>query len=161
MDDAMTGTGWKTRVGLAALAAMTAGSAWAQDTRGAKLTAARVFGDAALPVKAIMAGLVLAAVASVVIWATQLVRRTEPDAGAVAFLRALGPAGPLFGLAAAAYTLLACCLGLVNTGHAPDFALLAPGYAEAVMAVMLGLLAGAMATLMRGLLLGRGEAVVA
>ena len=136
-----------------------AGAAWAEDAAtkmqlvppAQRLSIGGVFANAAVPVKLIMAGLIVAIAASIVVWLLKAARKA-PASG---FLSAMVVSGPLFGLAAAAFTLLAMAVGIANVRPSPDLATLAPGLAEAAMTVLLGMLAGAVAAAARGHLQSR------
>jgi hypothetical protein len=152
----MTRTGWMTRAGLAALIGTAAACAWAETAAAAvsgpppepRLNIVGVFAHATVPVQAIMAGLLAAALASLAIWAMQLAART-PSPRRLDFLSGLTAAAPLLGLAAAAYSLLNSCIGIANVRPAPDLTILAPGLAEALASVLLALLASAIALIAR------------
>lgn len=102
------------------------------------LTMLTIFANAALPVKLIAVALVVGLVAGPVIafspgkpqWVTAIARSALP-----------------LGFAAAAYTLLACAVGVANLGVTPSLPVLAPGLAEALMMAMLGLLTAGVARL--------------
>ena len=115
-----------------------------------RLTIGGVFNDADIVMKLVMGGLLLAGVAALAVWIVQasgLGRRSERGtAAAMAYLSALGAAGPLFGFFGSAYCLLMSCIGLSNVRPAPSISIVAPGLAEALLAAMLGLLAAAIAT---------------
>lgn len=150
------------KLSLAALAALlAAGPAAAQQIAPEPLTMAGVVADAAVEVQLVMAGLVAATLAAVVVWALELGRirrgRLENTAARQAFLKAVAGAGPLFGLAAGAYTLLMSSLALANVEPTPPLAVIAPGFAEVLLSVFLGLFASAVATTLRRHLEGRME----
>lgn len=112
------------------------------------LTLVAIFAHAALPVKFIavllLAGLIAGpavAVAGVdAKWLTAIARGALP-----------------LGLGAAAYTLLACAMGVANLGVTPSLPILAPGLAEALMTAMLGLLTTGVARLAAELTARRRE----
>jgi len=147
---------WTTRAGLAALVGAAAACAWAETAAAAvsatepetRLNLLGVFAHATVPVQAIMAGLMAAALASLAIWASQLTAKT-PGAGRLAFLSGVTAASPLLGLAAATYSLLNSCIGIANVRPAPDLTTLAPGLAEALTSVLLALLAAVIALIAR------------
>jgi hypothetical protein len=123
-----------------------------------RLTPARVILHALPEFKIVFIGLLAAVVAAVAVWAVQQVRlrRSQPPSpeGGLAFLSALAATAPLMGATIiAAYDLLKVCLGLVNMRPTPDLVMIAPAFAEAAMAVFLGLLAAAVASAARGHLL--------
>jgi len=160
----MANSVWKIQGALAALAAAT--PAWAQEpvhtgtelvAPAQRLTGMTVFANSTIPVKAVMAGLAIAALAAIVIWALEVARlrkgRVDPTSVNVGFISAVVIAGPLFGLAAAAYSLLIVSIYVANAGAAPTFEALAPALAEGAMTVALGLFAAAIAAVARGSLL--------
>ncbi|MET3667149.1 hypothetical protein [Caulobacter sp. 1776] len=102
------------------------------------LTFVSIFADAALPVKMIAVILIAGLVAGPVIAVTR------PNAKWIA---AIAKSALPLGFAAAAYTLLACALGVANLGVTPSLPVLAPGLAEALMMAMLGLLTAGVARL--------------
>jgi hypothetical protein len=116
-----------------------------------RLTLLRVLADAKPVVQVVLAGLVLALAAALLLWLLQLVRigrrRSDGAAGVMAFLSALGAAGPLIGLFGAAYGLLDMFIGVANVRPTPSLSILAPGLAEAALCVCLGLLAAAVAVI--------------
>jgi hypothetical protein len=122
-----------------------------------RLTPARVILHALPEFKIVFIGLLAAMVAAIAVWAVQQVRLrgSQPPSpeGGLAFLSALAATAPLLGATIAAYDLLKVCLGLVNMRPTPDLVMIAPAFAEAAMAVFLGLLAAAVASAARGHLL--------
>ncbi|HEY9217378.1 MAG TPA: hypothetical protein VIO94_04965, partial [Phenylobacterium sp.] len=106
----------KTSILLAAASALVAvaGPAAAQD----RLTLGGVFADAAIEVQMVMYGLLAATLASVVVWGLEYAQvrkgRLEKTPVRRAFLSAVAGSAPMFGLAAAAYTLLRGAIGLSN-----------------------------------------------
>lgn len=110
----------------------------------APLTPAVVFMDAALFPKLIMLGLIGAVVATVVICARKLLAGPLL-AGGSAFVSGLRLGGPLAGALGASYTALSSALGIANVPYEVTLKILAPGFAEAVLLVGLGLFAGAVA----------------
>jgi hypothetical protein len=112
-----------------------------------RLTFGGVFADASIEMKLLMLVLIAGLVAALVRWAMGLQRLKAADAagvaGAVGFLRMVGAGGALLGLAGAAYVLLAGFIGVSNVRPTPSFTVMAPGYAEAALTVLLGLLASA------------------
>jgi biopolymer transport protein ExbB/TolQ len=154
----------KGRAGLAGLAAMAAAPAlaqpvappdppWAVVPVEQRLTIVDVFGDADIVIKMIMAGLAISAVIAVAVWIVQVMRlgkrRSACFEGAVAYLTALCAAGPMIGFFGAFYTLLSSFIGVSNVRPAPSLSILAPGYAEALLVAMLGLLAASVAVIGR------------
>lgn len=116
-----------------------------------RLTLLGVFGDADPVMKLIMAGLAVAAVAALVVWIVQAVRLRRKGgvgaAGGLAYLSALGGAGPLIGFFGSAYCMLGSFIGLSNVRPAPTLSVMAPGFAEATLSAALGLLAAAIAVI--------------
>ncbi len=110
-----------------------------------RLTFGDVFADASLLVQAVFAVLILAALAAAAIWATSLGRVGKGDAAGLAIalgrLKIVRAAGTPLGALAAAYVLLSGFIGIANVRPAPSMSVMAPGWAEAALAVMLGLLA--------------------
>lgn len=126
--------------------------AWAQDAYSPvvvpvaeRLTLGGVFGDATLVVQLVMAGLMAATLIGLALYAMALTGRGV--ARAVGFLRALRTAGPLLGLTAASLTLLSSFIAVSNVRPAPSLTVMAPGIAEALLAVMLGLIAASVAVI--------------
>ena len=114
-------------------------AAWA-----APLTLSRVFWDAAPTMKLIMAALLVAAVVAVVMGVLKL-RPGGALAGGSAFLSALRLGGPVLGLLGASFVALSMFLGIANSPEPVPMRVLAPGLAEIILLVGLGLLAGAVA----------------
>ena len=110
-----------------------------------RLTVGAVFADADVPVQAAFAVLLISVAAAVVIWALSLPKVGQVDArglaGALGRLRIVRSGAAPLGFLAASYTLFSGFLGMANVRPTPTLAVLAPGWAEAAMAVMLGLLA--------------------
>jgi hypothetical protein len=105
------------------------------------LTPIGVFVDAAIPVKLIMLGLIVAPVAALVILAGKLAAGSRLSGGS-AFLSGLRVGGPLAGLVGAAYAGMLMCMNLANTADPVPARLLARGGTEVMMALLLGLVAG-------------------
>lgn len=125
-----------TALSLAALPALAAAAA---------LTPALVFMDAALFPKLIMLGLIGAVIATVAICARKL--SAGSLAGGSAFVSGLRLGGPLAGALGASYTALNSALGMANVAYEVTLKILAPGFAEAVLLLGLGLFAGAVAVI--------------
>jgi hypothetical protein len=148
-------------MGLAAVAGRAAAEPvavqWAPPAE--RLSLVGVLAHATGPVQAAFAILIAAAVAAVVVWATSLGKVGGGDAkgvaGALGRLRIVRSGGAPLGLLAASYTLFACFLGMANVRPAPSLTVLAPGFAEAALAVMLGLLATTVAVVCERHLEGR------
>lgn len=110
-----------------------------------RLTFGDVFADASLEMKTVFAILILSAVGAVAIWALSLGKIGRGDAAGLATalgrLKIVRAAGTPLGALAAAYVLLWGFIGIANVRPAPAITVMAPGWAEAALAVMLGLLA--------------------
>jgi biopolymer transport protein ExbB/TolQ len=119
------------------------------------LTPVRAFGDATPIVKLLMAGLLVAAVAAVAIWALQLARLRQGRPAHTAFLKGLSAAGPLLGLFGAVYGMLNGFLGISNIRPTPTLTVVAPGIAEALLVFGIGLFAACVAVICRWNLEGR------
>ena len=117
------------------------GSAQAQDRR---LTPTGVFFDADPVMKLVMVALVVSAVAAVVVGVRKLMSGPRLTGGS-AYLSALRLGAPLLGLLGAAYVALFTFIGVSNSPTPVPFGVLAPGLAEAVLVLVLGLFAGAVA----------------
>ena len=107
-----------------------------------------VFADASPVMQLVMGGLALAAVAALLVWIVHLAALARGQAGrgligGVAFLSAVGAAGPLVGGFGAAYVLLNGFIGIANIRPEPTLSIMAPGFAEAAASIALGLLAAA------------------
>lgn len=105
------------------------------------LTPGDVFGDAAPSVKLVMLVLVVCAVAAVIVMALKLASGRRLSGGS-AYVSALRLGGPLLGLVGAVYVLLMGFIGMANARGPVPMAVLAPGFAEAALLCLLGLLAG-------------------
>jgi ABC-type amino acid transport system permease subunit len=125
-------------LGLAAAAAPVGASAQT-------LTPGGVFMDAHPLIKLIMVALLVATVAAVVVGVMKLRRGAQLNGGS-AFLSALRFGGPVLGLLGASYVGLLIFLGIANMPGPVPMKVLAPGFAEMVLLIALGLLAGAVAT---------------
>lgn len=146
-------------------AALAAGAAAAQDAGytvvppADRLTVGGVFADASPEMKAVLALLLAASVAAVVVWAMSLGKVGKADAkglaGALGRLRIVRSAGVPLGCLGAAYVMFASFLGISNVRPTPDLTVMAPGLAEATLAVMLGLLATTVAVICERHLEGR------
>ena len=109
------------------------------------MTLTAVFANASILVKLIFVALALASVAAVALSVVKL-RSGAKLAGGSAFLSALRFGGPLAGLMGAAWGVLRMSLGLANVGSAPP-QVLARGWAEAALVVVLGLACGLVAVI--------------
>lgn len=146
--------------------AMAGGAAWAQTqaaytvvSASERLTVGGVFADAAVEMKLVMLLLLAAAGASVAVWGLSLGKVGKADAkglaGALARLRIVRSAGVPLGCLAAAYVMFASFIGISNVRPAPSLTVVAPGLAEATLAIMLGLLATTVAVVCERHLEGR------
>lgn len=146
-------------------AALAAGAASAQEAgytlvpAAERLTVGDVFADASTEMQAVLFLLLAAAAASVVVWAMSLGKVGKADAkglaGALARLRIVRSAGVPLGCLAAAYVMFSSFLGISNVRPAPSLTVVAPGLAEATLAIMLGLLATTVAVVCERHLEGR------
>ncbi len=124
-----------------------------------RLTVGGVFADASLEMKLVMLVLLAAAAGSVAVWSLGLGKVGRADAkglaGALARLRIVRSAGVPLGCLAAAYVMFASFIGISNVRPAPSLTVVAPGLAEATLAIMLGLLATTVAVICERHLEGR------
>ena len=124
-----------------------------------RLTLFGVLANATPTVQLLMVVLIAATLIAVVIWAASLPKVGQGDAkglaGALGRLRIVRSSGALLGLLAASITLLSGFIGMANVRPTPSLAVLAPGWAEAALAVMLGLLASSVAVICERHLEGR------
>lgn len=118
-----------------------------------------VFANAALEVQVVFALLLISTAAATAVWALSLGKVGEADArglaGALGRLRIVRSGGIPLGALAASYILFSGFLGMANMRPTPSASVLAPGWAEAALAVMLGLLASTVAVLCERHLEGR------
>ena len=105
-----------------------------------RLTLAGVFADADETMQFLMIALVAASLAAIVVTGLKLASGKRLDGGS-AFVSALRLGGPLIGLLGAAFVLLMSFIGIANFGPVP-LPVLAPGFAEAALLFLLGLIAG-------------------
>ena len=94
----------------------------------------------------VLAGLVISVVIASLVWIGELAGRSAGRGGRI-FLHTLAGAGPLIGFFGAAYGVMDSFIGIANVRPTPALGILAPGYAEAMLSITLGLLAGAIATI--------------
>ena len=141
-------------------------AAWAQPEAGyslvppgERLTFGGVIAHASPEVQILMALMAAGAAGAVAVWAMSLGKVGQGDAKAVA--GALGRlkivrsgAAPL-GFLTGAYVLFCGFLGIANVRPTPTLTIMAPGFAEATLAIMLGLLASAVAVICERHLEGR------
>lgn len=107
------------------------------------LTPAGVFADAAPFPKILMIALLAAIVVAVVVTVRRLTAGPALHGGS-AFVSNLRLGGPLFGLLGASYGALYGAIGVANF-NPPDMRVIAPGVAECLLLLGLGMLAGAVA----------------
>jgi len=98
---------------------------------GQRLSVGSIFGDAAAPVQ-----LIILILAAAIIAAPVLLALRRPAA-----LNALAKGAPLLAGAASLFTLLAGAVGIANSPVVPSLTVLAPGLAEMLLLMVLGLLA--------------------
>jgi len=106
-----------------------------------RLTLASVFSDADETMKALMLLLMAATLIAIVLTGLKLAGGKRL-AGGSAFVSALRLGGPLLGLLGAVFVLLNGFVGIANAGASVPMPVLAPGFAEAALLFLLGLLAG-------------------
>lgn len=106
-----------------------------------RLTLSTVFFDADETMKALMILLVAAALIAIVLTVLKM-SSGKRLAGGSAFVSALRLGGPLLGLLGAVFVLLNGFVGIANAGGPVPMPVLAPGFAEAALLFLLGLLAG-------------------
>lgn len=124
-----------------------------------RLTVLGVFADASREMQLVMAILLVATVVSLAVWALSLGKVSKADAkgvaGALGRLRIVRSAGVPLGCLAASYVMFSSFLGISNVRPAPSLTVVAPGLAEAALAIMLGLLATTVAVVCERHLEGR------
>ena len=106
----------------------------------------------------IFVGLIVAIAYAAFVYVRGLVTQRGRPVGGLTFLSALAVGGPLIGLFGAAYGVLDMCIGIANKRPPATLIMLAPGYAEAMLSITLGLLAGAIAVIGHRHLTGRAQA---
>jgi hypothetical protein len=130
------------RIGLIAAAVLSAPIA----AQAATLTPIMVFQNAAIPVQVIMLGLAGATLAAIAVCAMKLATPAGHSGGS-AYLTGLRLGGPLAGVLGAAYTLLVMFLFISGTSKPVSLNALAPGFAEALVLILLGFASGAIAVI--------------
>lgn len=131
---------------LSSLAVLTVSVAAASPASAAPaLSLGGVFGDAALPIKALMVGLMVSVVVAVIITLGKL--RTSQLSGGSAFVSGLRLGGPLIGLLGASLNALWSFMAIASRGETPPLPVVAPGLAEAALVLSLGLIAGVVAVI--------------
>jgi len=108
------------------------------------ITPVMVFEDSAPVQKFIMLILLVSILAAVVVMGLKLASGRRLSGGS-AFLSGLRFGGPIFGLLGACYAGLNMALGIANVPIEPNLKILAPGIAECMLMIGLGVLAGAVA----------------
>ncbi len=111
-----------------------------------RLNLLRIVEHATPVVQLIILGLVAGTLAAIAICALKLSSGPRLSGGS-AFLSGLRAGGPLAGLLGAAYGGLNMAIGLANVAGPVPLNILARGYAEVMLMVVLGLLAGAVAVI--------------
>ena len=106
-----------------------------------RVTLSSVFFDADETMKLLMIALIAAAVAAIVVTGIKLASGRRLNGGS-AFVSALRLGGPLIGLVGAAFVLLMGFIGIANAGGPVPMPVLAPGFAEAALLFLLGLIGG-------------------
>lgn len=116
-----------------------------------QLNFAQVFLNASLPNQAVMAILMVMATAALALWAVGLARSASAQpsrsVGGLRYLKGMWGGALLLGLSGASYTMLASFIGLANVRPTPSLAIMAPGLAEIMAQVMLGLVAATLAVI--------------
>ena len=105
-----------------------------------KLTVPLMFMDAAPVVKIVLIGLLLTGLAALLILLLGLARSSKGMGGAARFLETAIVATPIAGLFGAAWGLITSFLGIANS-NISNLAVAAPGIAEAILSIAVGLLA--------------------
>ena len=111
-----------------------------------RLTPMVVFQQAAAVEKLIMLSLSVAMLAALIVCAMKLASGPRLSGGS-AFLSGLRLGGPIMGLLGAAWAGFSMALGLANTAGAVPLSLLAHGYSEVLLLVVLGFMAGVVAVI--------------
>jgi hypothetical protein len=112
----------------------------------APMTLLTVLSHAPLFVTIVMLLLLGLSIAAAAVGAGKL-RPGAPLAGGSAFLSNLRWGGPMTGLLGGAYGGLNMLLGIANAADEPPMPVLAPGLAEMVLLISLGLITGIIATI--------------
>lgn len=139
---------------LAALASPAVASA-----AGTRITLGDVFGDASPSVKLVMLLLVVGALAGAIVTVFKLASSRRLSGGS-AYVSALRLGGPLLGLMGAMYVLLMGFIGMANVREPLPMAVLAPGFAEAALLFLLGLMAGVIGVVCHGIIEARIDRTV-
>jgi biopolymer transport protein ExbB/TolQ len=124
-----------------------------------RLTVGDVFANAAPEMQLAMALLIAGTLAAAVVWGMSLGKVGKADAkglaAALGRLRIVRSAGVPLGCLAAAYVMFSSFLAIANVRPTPTLSVVAPGLAEAALAIMLGLLATTVAVVCERHLEGR------
>ena len=126
---------------------------------GHRLTLGVVFGDADPTMKLLMVGLILAILGALAVTAVKLMSGPRLSGGS-AFISGLRLGGPLVGLTGAAFVMLMMTLGIANAGVDVPAAVLAPGFAEAALLFMLGVMTGLVGVVCHSLIEARIDRAV-
>jgi hypothetical protein len=110
-----------------------------------RLTIGGVFTHAKPLIILIFAGLIVSIAYAAFVYIRGVMARRDQQIPGLTFLSALSAGGPMIGLFGASYGLLDMCIGIANKRPSATLIMLAPGYAEAMLCICLGLLAGAVA----------------
>ena len=110
------------------------------------LTPMGIFADAGPLMKLIMLALVAATLAAIAVCAIKLASGPRLSGGS-AFLSGLRLGGPLVGFLGAAYITLSIFIGISSLPEPVSLKVAAPGIAEAILILGLGMLAGAVAVI--------------
>jgi hypothetical protein len=110
------------------------------------LTPATIFANAATVEKLIIIILLASVVAAVAVAVLKL-KDGQRLSGGSAFLSGLRLGGPVLGGLGACWSLLSISIGLANIPNDVPLRVLAPGFAETVLMIGLGFLAGTVAVL--------------
>ncbi len=114
--------------------------------QAAPLTPLGIFGDAGPPIKLLILALTGATIAALVVCGLKLASGPKLTGGS-AFLSGLRLGGPLAGLLGASYTSLMIFIGLSNVAGPVPMKVIAPGIAEALFILGLGVLTGSVAVI--------------
>lgn len=104
-----------------------------------KLTVARMFMDAAPAVQIVLTGLLLTSLAALGILLLSLRRPSKAMGRAARFLETAMAAAPIAAMFGASWGLITVFLGIANT-NVSNLAVAAPGIAEAILSLSIGLL---------------------
>ena len=147
------------RASLATAGLLLAAPAFAQGAAPEhRLAIGGVFTHAKPLIMLIFAGLIVSIAYAAFVYVRGLVTRRGQPVGGLVFLSALSGGGLLNGAFGAAYGLLDMSIGIANVRPEATLVVLAPGFAEAMLSISLGLLASAVATVGHRHLTGRSQA---